>query len=249
MPSRTRLGLFVSLAVIGLFFGAAGSYGQHTNYKYDELNRLKRVEHIDGTITEYNYDAAGNRTSILHPVPPVRTGIIDSGASFANGTTVTLTLYRSDPDACKYVSFSNDNINNSDAVLFAPTMVWTLSPGTGLKTVYIQCQDSEGYWSNAFTDTITVCSAPAVKVGETSYDTLQDAYTAAAAGPGNTIKCLGKRFVNQSITVGGPYPVTLEGGYDCSFQTNTGGMTFTKGSITTTTGGGTITIENFILSQ
>ena len=37
--------------------------GLTVNYRYDDLYRLTRVERSDGIVTEYQYDAAGNRMS------------------------------------------------------------------------------------------------------------------------------------------------------------------------------------------
>ena len=147
------------------------------------------------------------------------------------------------------MKFSNDNITYSTPESYATTRAWTLTSGDGTKTVYAKFKDSAGSWSNAYTDTIvlnTSCSNSPVRIGSTSYATLQAAYNAAADG--NIIKCHGVRSI-QNLTVNRNIGVTLEGGYDCGFTTNAGTTTPIKGSITTTTGGGTITIRNFVLEQ
>jgi YD repeat-containing protein len=62
MPSKMRHGLLISLVVISLIVISFNtSYTDTTNYIYDELNRLIRVEYGDGTVIEYTYDKAGNR--------------------------------------------------------------------------------------------------------------------------------------------------------------------------------------------
>ncbi len=38
-------------------------------YTYDNLGRLKTVTYANGTVITYNYDAAGNRTSIVTSCP------------------------------------------------------------------------------------------------------------------------------------------------------------------------------------
>jgi hypothetical protein len=49
MPSKMRHGLLISLAVISLIVISFNtSYPDTTNYIYDELNRLIRVEYGDG---------------------------------------------------------------------------------------------------------------------------------------------------------------------------------------------------------
>ena len=65
MPSKMRHGLLISLVVISLIvISFQASYSDTTNYIYDELNRLIRVEYGDGTIIEYIYDEAGNRSQV-----------------------------------------------------------------------------------------------------------------------------------------------------------------------------------------
>jgi len=90
------------------------------------------------------------------------------------------------------------------------------------------------------------CELPAAKIGSIFYYSLQEAYN--AAGNGDTIKCRALRFT-ESLTVNRNITVTLDGGYNCDFTTNAGGQTPVKGMITTTTGGGTITIRNFRTEQ
>jgi hypothetical protein len=49
--------------------------------------------------------------------------------------------------------------------------------------------------------------------------------------------------INRNINV------TFDGGYDTSFVSNSGNKTYLKGMITTTVGGGTVTIKNFVIEQ
>jgi YD repeat-containing protein len=41
-----------------------------TQYAYDNLNRLIRVEYDNGSIIEYQYDGSGNRTQKVITAPP-----------------------------------------------------------------------------------------------------------------------------------------------------------------------------------
>jgi YD repeat-containing protein len=204
------------------------------------------------TLKFFSRDFAGNSETVkteiytLDTTLPTGTITIDSGAALTNSTTVTLTLSCNDANGCSQMQFSNDNITYSTPEPFASTKVWTLSPGDGIKTVYIKFRDAAGNWSNPFIDTITACSSSSARIGSTSYTTLQAAYN--AAGNGDIIKCLGMRFI-ENLTVNRNITVTLEGGYDCGYATNIGGVTFVKGVITTTVGGGTITIRNFVLEK
>jgi hypothetical protein len=54
MPSRMRHGLLISFVVVSLIVVSfSTSYADTTNYIYDELNRLIRVEYEDGTVILY----------------------------------------------------------------------------------------------------------------------------------------------------------------------------------------------------
>ena len=90
------------------------------------------------------------------------------------------------------------------------------------------------------------CSGDPVKIGSTTYSTLQAAYSAAS--PGDTIKVQGLNLY-QSLTVNRNISVTLAGGYDCAFTSNSGRTTSLKGTIQTTAGGGTLTIGNVVLAN
>jgi hypothetical protein len=52
--------------------------------------------------------------------------------------------------------FSNDNVNWSEWQPFAPTATWTLEPGSGMKTVYVQFEDVKGTLWPSVSDTITL---------------------------------------------------------------------------------------------
>ncbi len=180
----------------------------------------------------------------LDTLAPTGTIIINGGAASTNSTNVTLTLSCSDLQGCSEMQFSNDGITYSSPEPYATTKAWTLTSGDGTKTVYAQFKDTAGNWSTAYNDTILLETT--VKIGGTSYSTIQAAYDAAVNG--DTIKCREMTFI-ESLTVNRNISVTLEGGYDSGFTTNYGTMTILRGMITTTVGGGTLTIKNFILEQ
>lgn len=91
------------------------------------------------------------------------------------------------------------------------------------------------------------CSNPPVKNITTGvmYSTLQSAYNAASSG--DTIRSHAVTFVG-SLTVDKDISVTLDGGYGCDYQ-NKIGNTALKGQLQTKSGGGTLTIKNFVLEQ
>lgn len=59
MPYKITLALTLTLCVVCLMFAAA-SFAGTTTYVYDELDRLKEVQHGDGNGIRYDYDKIGN---------------------------------------------------------------------------------------------------------------------------------------------------------------------------------------------
>jgi YD repeat-containing protein len=220
-----------------------------TTYIYDELNRLKRVEYGDGTAIEYTYDKAGNRQAILDTEPPQ--GSITAPAS-TNSTNVTLTLNCTDNIGCSQMHFSDDNITWSDVETYAATKNWTLRCGDGQKTVYVKYKDAAGNWSPTYQSSISLvtdgCPNQYVKVEGVYFCTLHEAYNDSGTISGKTIQSRVRTFT-ENLTIDRDIAITFQGGYDCNFSTYTGNTTSIKGMITTTAGGGTITIKNFILEQ
>lgn len=100
MPSKMRHGLLISLVVISLMVISFNtSFTDTTNYIYDELNRLIRVEYGDGNIIEYIYDKTGNRTHLYVGKYALTVNVVGNGTVTKNpdqpiyspGTNVTLT--------------------------------------------------------------------------------------------------------------------------------------------------------------
>jgi YD repeat-containing protein len=251
MPSRIRHRLLINIAVMALFITSVlTSYSETTNYIYDELNRLIRVEYGDGSVVEYTYDKAGNRLAILDTRPPQ--GSITAPTS-TSSTNITLTLSCTDNVACTEMQFSNDGSSWSELEPYNTTTAWTLICGDGQKTVYVKFKDAAGNWSTTYQANIvldTGCpSSPGfVKVGENYFCTLQEAYDDSLTISGSTIKSRAITFI-ETLTIDHNITVTLEGGYDCTFTINTGNMTSIRGIITTMVGGGTLTLRNFIIEK
>ena len=58
-----RLALRLASAVLALCSTAA--FSGNVAYTYDNLGRLKTATYSNGVVITYNYDAAGNRTSVV----------------------------------------------------------------------------------------------------------------------------------------------------------------------------------------
>ena len=115
-------------------------------------------------------DAAGNSTTST-PVTvtvdnqaPTGTILINNGAAATNVRAVTLNLSASDAlGAVTQMRFSNTGTSFNTPVAYAVTAPWTLTTGTGTKTVFAQFKDAAGNWSVSATDTIVLdTTAPTV---------------------------------------------------------------------------------------
>lgn len=120
MPSKMRHGLLISIAVIGLFFTSVlTSYAETTNYVYDELNRLIRVEYGDGTKIVYAYDQVGNRSQVYVGKYTLAVNVVGSGTVtknpdrpiYSEGTSVTLTAVNGSQTFSAWSGDLTGNIN------------------------------------------------------------------------------------------------------------------------------------------
>ncbi|MDA8241329.1 MAG: M4 family metallopeptidase [Nitrospiraceae bacterium] len=86
-----------------------------------------------------------------------------------------------------------------------------------------------------------------VKIGTKPYISIQDAFT--NANPDNTVIVAATTFSEPSLSynggAGGTAAITLSGGYNCGFTTNSSAYSALIGSLTITSG--TITIDNLII--
>lgn len=81
----------------------------------------------------------------------------------------------------------------------------------------------------------------------TYYSTLQAAYNGANSG--DVIEAHGIQLNESLVSINKNITVTLQGGYTCDYSSFTGNTTTLKGQMQTYSGGGTLTISNFMLSQ
>lgn len=69
MRSKSKVACMYYFLAIILFFFLTICNALTIKYSYDDLYRLTRVEHPDGTVIIYNYDNLGNRTSMVVTTP------------------------------------------------------------------------------------------------------------------------------------------------------------------------------------
>jgi len=106
----------------------------------------------NGTRTVYvqfkdNYGySSGNYTDtiILDTTNPTGTISINSGDTYTNSTSATLTLSCTDTNGCSLMRFSNDADAWSAWEPYAVSKAWTINSGEGLHLVDVQFMDSAG---------------------------------------------------------------------------------------------------------
>jgi YD repeat-containing protein len=101
------------------------SYAETTNYVYDELNRLIRVEYGDGTKIVYTYDEVGNRSQVYVGNYTLAVNVVGSGTVTKNpdqpiysaGTSVTLTAVNGSQAFTEWSGDLTGNINPTTIVM------------------------------------------------------------------------------------------------------------------------------------
>src|SRR3990170_3211760 len=134
---KSKLVFLLIFLITIAFSGPAFS----ATYTYDEANRLTRIDHGNGTVVDYTYDANGNMVSmsVNDTLPPSGSISINNGAETTTSTAVTLSLSATDNSGTvSQMSLSDDNATWFAWEPYATSKAWTLSAGDGNKTVYVQ---------------------------------------------------------------------------------------------------------------
>jgi hypothetical protein len=136
-------GLLISLVVISLIVISFNtSHADTTNYVYDELNRLIRVEYGDGTIIEYIYDNTGNRSHLYVGKYTLTVNVVGNGTVTKNpdqpiygtGTNVTLTAVNGSQTFTEWSGDLTGSTNPSVIVMNGnKTVTATFSSGAWLQ--------------------------------------------------------------------------------------------------------------------
>ncbi|RJP43619.1 MAG: PKD domain-containing protein [Desulfobacteraceae bacterium] len=155
--------LLISITLI-IFYSSNIVYSATTSYQYDSLHRLTRVERADGTVTTYEYDDLGNRTSKIVTVPSA-TPVALFSATPQTGPK-SLTVQFTDQSTGNPTSWGWDFGDGNTSTERNPKHTY-LTAGTF--TVSLTVTNAEGADSEIKTDYITVTDgAPPVASFSTS---------------------------------------------------------------------------------
>lgn len=138
-------------ALTFLVLGINSTYAATKLYKYDSLHRLTRVERSDGTVTTYDYDDLGNRTSKIVTAPSA-TPVALFTASPRNGET-SLFVQFTDQSTGSPTSWAWEFGDGGTSTEQNPTHTYE-NPGT--YSVTLAVSGSSGSDSLTRTDYITV---------------------------------------------------------------------------------------------
>jgi len=141
-----------------------GTYGAWVTYAPTYAITLPSGDGVKTVNVQYNDNAGLVSTktdtitvsSVVDTTPPTGSVVVSGGAAYVNTATVSLTLSATDVggSGVSQMRFSNDGSSWGAWEGYATTKNWTLDPGVGSKTVYVQYRDVSLNASGSFTDTI-----------------------------------------------------------------------------------------------
>jgi len=147
--------------------GAATVTG--TTWSYTITGLVEGANNITVTATDAAGNSATTTSSITYDATaPTGSIVINAGVAYTNTALVTLTLSAADVNVVSEMRFSNDGTIWSTPEAYGTSKAWGLSAGDGVKTVYVQYQDSAGNWSTAFSDAIILDTAAPVTTASVS---------------------------------------------------------------------------------
>ena len=110
---------------------------------------------------DYDKNVVGSDSiTIIAPVPPAGSILINAGAAYTASPQVTLFLFASGTYPVTQMQMSNDNATWTAWEAFAANRAWTLSAGDGFKAVYFRVRNTMGVSSAVSSDSIVLDSAP-----------------------------------------------------------------------------------------
>ena len=138
---------------------ATGAAGSDSNFGQPMTIYVRRGNNDGAGFTAFDnvklYIDSVYNNGVGDNTSPVGSISINSGAAHCSSTSVTLTLSTSDSESgVAQMRFSNNNSTWGSWTPYGTSNSWTLSSGSGTKTVYAQFKDYAGNVSSTALDTI-----------------------------------------------------------------------------------------------
>ena len=128
------IGLFALASICTL---AAPAFAGQVTYTYDVLGRLDTVTYDDGTVVQYSYDSAGNRTARVLEIESADFSI--NNVTAEEGVNLTFTVTRSGPtsssQSVNYATANGTALAGSDYVARSGTL--SFNSGQTSRTVTV----------------------------------------------------------------------------------------------------------------
>lgn len=224
------LGRFLAAIIIISVSGSANGQSGQVAYTYDDLGRLDSVTYTDGTVVNYTYDPAGNRTlqSVDTPGDAIPTVVSDTVETYVDApATFDPRANDSDDDGDPLTIISVTQGANGTVTLAGDGSSVTYTPETG----YIG--------SDTFTYTVTDGThtpAPGnVSVAVGNYISFSIAANASATEGSPVIFTVSKSATNltsENVTIGTTSPGTAVSGTD--YTANSQVLTFAPSELSKT---------------
>ena len=160
------------------------------------------VKSVDSGGAEYGTSQVSATAKIT---PPQNLQItINNGAQYTSETSVSLMLYASGADSCR---FSNDGVAWSDWERYSTSKTWSLTSGDGHKEVFYQCKDNLGNTAqpvsaSIYLDTIPPTITITSPVQGAEYAQMFNLTLSVADPVSTTVKCSAKLDDGTVIAIG-----------------------------------------------
>ncbi|MBA4373203.1 MAG: hypothetical protein C0402_10130 [Thermodesulfovibrio sp.] len=257
-PIRQAVSGLLTLFLI--FAGLGTAFAETAIYTYDAAHRLIQVNK-NSSITEYQYDAVGNLLGRLQRYSVTASPASSNFSSVAVGSSSTQTFTITNAGSSA-ITLGTVNVTGADASSFSVTngCSGVLAPAASCSVQVSFVPTAVNAQSGTIALSFSVPDSLRLDIPVTGsgyfrnvriaratpayFDTLQAAYDAAVSG--EVIQLQAVTFMETDL-LNRDIAVTVEGGYDDSFITNNGGLSFLRGSIRTA--GGSATMKNIRVIQ
>jgi len=241
-------GAYTQIATVGSNVATYSDTGLTVNTTYYYRVRACNTSGDSGYSNEANATTSN--------VPPLAPTNLTASTISSSGINISWTDNSSDETGFKIERKTGSGGIYSQIATVGANVI-TIYSDTGLTsgTTYyyrVRAYNAAGdsVYSNEAYATTTGCSNLPVRIARAIpvyYSSLQVAYNAAVNG--DIIQSRADITFTENISVNRNISVTLQGGYDCGYVTNSGNVSHLRGMIQTFVSGGTLMISNFNLIQ